>query len=99
MQKQVLQMSGLYIEYKTLYKTSVETFSGSMEGCIPNYRSKVNAKNVYLTPEAIRKKDLKNKLLRKYKRTSSLYNFQCYKSFKMNCKHSQECLDKILNRK
>ena len=39
-----------------------------MEGCIPD-KSKRKEKNIYLTPEAIRKKNLKNKLLKRYTRT------------------------------
>ena len=31
-----------------------------MEGCIPEYKSGLSKKNIYLTPEAIHKKNLKN---------------------------------------
>ena len=47
-----------------------------MDGCIPEYHRQRKTKNVYLTatPEAIRKKNLKNKLWRRCIRTRSNYD-------------------------
>ena len=45
-----------------------------MDGCIPEYHRQRKTKNLYLTPEAICKKNLKNKLWRRYIRTRSNYD-------------------------
>ena len=45
-----------------------------MDGCIPDYYTKRKTKNIYLTAEAIRKKNLKSKLWRRYIRTRSNRN-------------------------
>ena len=53
-----------------------------MEGCIPEYNSKKKTRNIYLTPEAIRKKDLKNKLWQKYTRSRGNYDRRRYNKVK-----------------
>ena len=45
-----------------------------MDSCIPRYKNVKNKKNIYMTPEAIRKKDLKNRLWRRYKGSGCDYD-------------------------
>ena len=53
-----------------------------MEGCIPEYNSKKKTRNIYLTPEALREKDLKNKLWQKYTRSRGNYDRRRYNKVK-----------------
>ena len=53
-----------------------------MEGCVPEYKQDQKKKNIYLTPEAIRKKNLKNKLWNRYTRTRNNYDRTRYKVVK-----------------
>ena len=57
-----------------------------MEGCIPEYNSRKKTRNIYLTPEAIRKKDLKNKLWQKYTRSRGNYDRRRYNNVKNELK-------------
>ena len=54
----------------------------AIDGCIPEYNSKKKTRNIYLTPEAIRKKDLKNKLWQKYTRSRANYDRRQYNKVK-----------------
>ena len=47
-------------------------------GCIPDHIKAKNKKNIYLTDKAIRMKDLKNRLWKKYKQTRSSYDHTRY---------------------
>ena len=49
-----------------------------MDGCVPEDNKKRKKKNMYLTPEATRKKDMKNKLWRRYKSTKCEYDRRRY---------------------
>ena len=60
----------------------VEILDSSMEGCIPEYKSGSSKKNIYLTPEAIRKKNFKNELWRKYTRNKSSFDKRRYDTVK-----------------
>ena len=53
-----------------------------MYGCIPKYTNVKNKKNIYMTPEAIQKKDLKNKLWSRYKRSRCDYDHSRYTKIK-----------------
>ena len=65
--------SELDADFMTGYINFIRILELSMEGCIPD-KSKWKEKNICLTPEAIRKKNLKNKLWRSYTRTRGNYN-------------------------
>ena len=60
-------------DFKKIYAAFVEEVEEAMEGCIPNRINRKKQKSLYLTPEALRKKDL---LWRKYKATPSTYTYQ-----------------------
>ena len=53
--------------FSVAYLNFTNLLERAIEGCVPNYGSPRKMKNIYLTPEAVRKKDLKNKLCRRYK--------------------------------
>ena len=53
-----------------------------MKGCVPDFTSGKQRNNIYLTPEAVRKQDLKNKLWKRYKRTRSQYDRRRFISIK-----------------
>ena len=54
-----------------------------MDGSIPEYENVKNKKNIYMTPEAIRKKNLKNKLWRRYKSSGCKYDRSRYTKVKI----------------
>ena len=60
--------------FSTAYETFIGELFNAMEGCIPDYRNTKKGKNIYLTPDALRKKDLKNKLWKRYKKSGSIYD-------------------------
>ena len=64
----------LHGDFKTGYIEFCNILEEATEGCIPQYRKSTKRKNIYLTPEAIRKKDLKNKLWRRYKKSKCGYD-------------------------
>ena len=66
-------ISELDADFITGYVNFIRILELSMGGCIPD-KSKRKEKNIYLTPEAIRKKNLKNKLWRRYIRTTGDYD-------------------------
>ena len=51
-------------DFERSYDNFIKVLKSTMEGCIPYYKSAKKRKNIYLTQEAIRKKNLKNKLWR-----------------------------------
>ena len=68
--------------FTTAYLMFVEILDSSMEGCIPEYKSGSSKKNIYLTPEAIRKKNFKNELWRRYTRNKSSFDKRRYDTVK-----------------
>ena len=67
-------LSELTSDFITDYIKFCMILVSAMEGCIPEYNSKKKTRNIYLTPEALRKKDLKNKLWQKYTRSRGNYD-------------------------
>ena len=61
-------------DFLTSYSTFLETMENAIENCIPKRANSKERKNIYFTPDAMRRKDLKNRLWRKYKRTKSGYD-------------------------
>ena len=78
----IIWSSKLHGNFTTAYLMFVEILDSSMEGCIPEYKSGSSKKNIYLTPEAIRKKNLKNKIWRRYTRNKSSYDKRRYDTVK-----------------
>ena len=58
-------------DFITAYINFIKVLESALEGCVLDYKSEQKQKNIYLTPEAIRKKNVKNKLWRRYTRTRS----------------------------
>ena len=75
-------LSELTSDFITDYIKFCTILVSAMEGCIPEYNSKKKTRNIYLTPEAIRKKDLKNKLWQKYTRSRGDYDRRRYNKVK-----------------
>ena len=69
-------------DFITAYINFIKVLESALEGCVPNYKSEQKQKIIYLTPEAIRKKNLKNKLWWRYTRTRSNYDHTRYKHIK-----------------
>ena len=61
-------------DFSTTFVKCSQILAVSMDGCSSEYHRQRKTKNLYLTPEAIRKKNLKNKLWRHYIRTRSNYD-------------------------
>lgn len=59
------------LTFSEAYAIFLDELEKAMDGCIPNKTNRKLKRNIYLTPEAIRKKDLKNRLWRKYKKSRS----------------------------
>ena len=78
----IIWSSKLHGNFTTAYLMFVEILDSSMEGCIPEYKSGSSKKNIYFTSEAIRKKNLKNKLWRRYTRNKSSYDKRRYNTVK-----------------
>ena len=68
--------------FTAAYIDFAEILESSMEGCIPEYKCASIMKNIYFTAEAIRKKNLKNNLWRRYTRNKSSYDKRRYCTFK-----------------
>ena len=64
------------------YGTFTSTLQKAMEGCIPNRLIGKKKKNMYLTTDAIRMKDRKNKLWRCYKRSGLNYHLARFRLLK-----------------
>ena len=64
----------------TSYKKFCKIMEKCMEGCIPEYQMRSKSKNIYFTNDAIRLKNTKNKLWRRYTRMRTSYNHTRYKS-------------------
>ena len=50
------------------YAAFIQKLKETMTGCIPNRKAAKTKKSIYLTNEALRKKDFENKLWRRYKK-------------------------------
>ena len=66
--------SELCRDFSTTFVKFSQILAVSMDGCIPEYHRQRKTKNLYLTPKATCKKNLKNKLWRRYIRTTSNYD-------------------------
>ena len=64
------------------YAAFIQKLKETMTGCIPNRKAAKTKKCIYLTNEALRKKDFKNKLWRRYKKNKSSYDYAKYKGAK-----------------
>ena len=74
----------LYGDFSTAYVKFTTVLEEAMEGCVPEHVSKKKRKSIYLTSEALRKKDLKNKLWRRFKKTKCYYDRMRYTRVKNN---------------
>ena len=70
--------------FSEAYPVFIEELIDASEGCIPDVANKKKPKNIYLTPEAIRKKDLKNRLWKTYRKSRSRYNHHRFTRVKTN---------------
>ena len=75
-------ISKLDSDFERSYDNFIKVLKSTMEGCIPYYKSAKKRKNIYLTQEAIRKKNLKNKLWRRYTRERTHFNRKKYNQAK-----------------
>ena len=77
-----LQKINWHTALKGTFATAYNNFQGflrdAMKGCIPNRVNPKKRKNIYMTNEALRKKDLKNRLWRRYKQTRSGFDYRQY---------------------
>lgn len=80
--KQVEWETNLQGNFTTAYSKFITILENASRDCIPRYKNASYKKNMYLTPKAIRMKDLKHKLWRRYKKTRSDYDFNRYKTTK-----------------
>ena len=64
-------------DFSTAYVNFSNVLEEAMEGCTPEYNVS-KKKSIYMTAEAIRKKNLKNKLWRRYKSTRCDYDRMRY---------------------
>ena len=69
--------------FSTSYDKFVDILTNSMVGCVPNSgKVKKHSSNLYFTVEAVRKKDLKNKLWKRYRKSRCEYDYNRYKRVK-----------------
>ena len=71
-------------DFSVGYRNFTNLLGKATEGCIPNYCSPRKKKNIYLTHEAVRKKDLKNKLWRRYKNSKCEYDHKRFTRVKID---------------
>ena len=60
--------------FSVAYLNFTNLLERAIEGCDPSYGSPGKKRNIYLIPEAVRKKDLKNKPWRRYKNSKCEYD-------------------------
>ena len=70
--RQVNWGNELHGDFSNAYKNFTKVLDTSLEGCVPNYKSYRKVNNIYLTREAVRIKNRKNKLWRKYTKSRSV---------------------------
>ena len=69
--------------FSEAYGKFVDILTESMIGCVPKSgKPKKHSTNLYFTIEAVRKKDLKNKLWKRYRKSRCDYDFNRYKRAK-----------------
>ena len=61
-------------DFETAYPAFMEILETAMDGCIPSFPSRKQRRNIYLTMEAVRAVDKKNKLWKRYKLSKSGYD-------------------------
>ena len=64
------------------YLSFLKVLETAMDSCIPRYTNVKRKKNIYMIPEAIRKKDLKNRIWRRYKGSGCDYDRSRYTKVK-----------------
>ena len=79
---QVNWVSQLRENFLTAYVNFLNVLGNAMDVCIPEYENVKNKKNIYMIPEAIRKKNLKSKLWRRYKSYGCKYDRSRYTKVK-----------------
>lgn len=72
----------LRVEFLDAYKNFTSILEHSMEGCVPNKVKGKKRKNMYLSSNAIKMKDLKNKLWRRYKKSGMNYDLSRFRRVK-----------------
>ena len=65
-------------DFQTCYEKFITILEQCLEGCVPMFKAGKKKKNIYLTTKAIRLKDLKNKLWRRYKKSKCEYDRNRY---------------------
>ena len=65
--RQVNWVTELRGNFLTAYVNFLNVLETAMDGCIPKYKNVKNKKNIYMTPEAIRKKEQIMETLQKTK--------------------------------
>ena len=70
--------SELHGDFSHGYMQFINLLEQCMDGCIPTYNVKKKKRSMYLTAEAIRMKDLKNKLWKRFKVSHSQYDRSRY---------------------
>ena len=69
-------------DFLTSYSRFTSQLEFGMKGLVPFYGKIKSKTNIYLTLDAIRIKDRKNKLWRRYKKTRHEYDYTCFKRTK-----------------
>ena len=72
-------LRGKFLDTYSCFET---TLMDSMMGCVPEKCKRKKKKNIYLTNEAIRMKDRKNKIWRRYKKSGLNYDLTRYRHLK-----------------
>ena len=75
----VTQVRGSFLN---AYLSFLKVLETAMDSCIPRYKNVKSKKNIYMTTKAIRKKDLKNRLWRRYKGSGCDYDRSRYTKVK-----------------
>ena len=87
--------SKLNSDFNTAYNSFIKELEASIEGCVPDFSSKLKRRSIYATSEAIRKKNRKDKLWQRYTKTRSNYDRQRYRTVKNELRSMTRNLDKI----
>ena len=69
-------------DFLTAYEKFTARLETAAEGHVPSYGKTREKKSIYLTPDAIRLKDNKNRLWRQYKKTRLEYDHVRFKNAK-----------------
>ena len=64
------------------YRTFLMIMSKALEGCIPERTGKLKKRNMYMTKDTLKLKDLKAKLWKRYKQSRTHYDNQRYRRVK-----------------